>query len=149
MLRGTPHPASTTHLESIPSHPLRGNNPPSGLRRSSQKPCRTVLELVLINTSYVARGSMRKLTLALNALTAVLFTAFFAYTFFAESHLQSLTRNFVTEKSLHYSGPEGRKGVRNHCFASSVVLGGGVCFRDPTDAPSDRTMRGRRMGCLD
>jgi len=48
---------------------------------------------------------MRKLTLALNSLTAVLFTAFFAYTFFAESHLQSLTRNFVTEKTLHYSGP--------------------------------------------
>ena len=48
---------------------------------------------------------MRKLTLALNALTAVLFTAFFAYTFFAESHLQSLSRNFVTEKTLHYSGP--------------------------------------------
>ena len=48
---------------------------------------------------------MKKLTVALNALTAALFIAFFAYTFFAHSHLSSLARDFVTEKTLHYSGP--------------------------------------------
>lgn len=48
---------------------------------------------------------MRKLTLALNILTATLFTAFFAYTFFAESHLRSLARNFVTEKTIQHSEP--------------------------------------------
>lgn len=48
---------------------------------------------------------MKKITVALNALTAVLFLAFFAYTVFAHSHLSSLARDFVTEKTLHYSGP--------------------------------------------
>jgi len=48
---------------------------------------------------------MWKITLALNTLTAVLFTAFFTYTFFAASHLRSLARDFVTRKTLHYSGP--------------------------------------------
>jgi hypothetical protein len=48
---------------------------------------------------------MRKLTLALNALSAVLFLTFFAYTFVARTHLESIARNFVTEKTLQFSGP--------------------------------------------
>ena len=49
--------------------------------------------------------SMRKLTLALNALSAVLFLAFFTYTFIARTHLESIARNFVTEKTLEHSAP--------------------------------------------
>lgn len=48
---------------------------------------------------------MRKLTLALNTLSAVLFLAFFTYTFVARTHLESIARNFVTEKTLDYSAP--------------------------------------------
>jgi len=48
---------------------------------------------------------MRKLTLTLNLLTGMLFAGFFVYTFLAKSHLQSLARDFVTQKTLHYSGP--------------------------------------------
>jgi len=48
---------------------------------------------------------MRKLTLALNALSAVLFLAFFTYTFVARTHLESIARNFVTEKTLDHSAP--------------------------------------------
>ena len=49
--------------------------------------------------------SMRKLTLALNALSAVLFLAFFTYTFVARTHLECIARNFVTEKTLDHSAP--------------------------------------------
>jgi len=35
----------------------------------------------------------------------VLFLAFFTYTFLARSHLESIARNFVTEKTLQQSGP--------------------------------------------
>ena len=48
---------------------------------------------------------MQKLTAALNILTAVLFTAFFGYTFFAKAHLRSVAREFVAEKTLRYSEP--------------------------------------------
>ncbi|WP_077023983.1 hypothetical protein [Fuerstiella marisgermanici] len=48
---------------------------------------------------------MRNRALALNILTAVLFAAFFAYTFFAKQHLQSLAREFVVEKTVEHAGP--------------------------------------------
>lgn len=48
---------------------------------------------------------MRNLTLALNALSAALFLAFFTYTFAARSHLESVARDFVTEKTLQHSRP--------------------------------------------
>ena len=48
---------------------------------------------------------MRKLTITLNALSAVMFLAFFTYTFVARTHLESIARNFVTKKTLEHSGP--------------------------------------------
>ena len=48
---------------------------------------------------------MRKLTLVLNLIVVVFFTCFFAYTFFARQHLNSLARDFVTRKTLDYSRP--------------------------------------------
>ncbi len=48
---------------------------------------------------------MRRVTLGLNLLSAVLFLAFFTYTFVGRIHLESIARDFVTEKTLEYSGP--------------------------------------------
>ena len=48
---------------------------------------------------------MRKTTLALNSIVIVFFMCFLAYTFFARQHLSDLAREFVTEKTLHYSKP--------------------------------------------
>ncbi len=48
---------------------------------------------------------MRKTTLALNSIVVVFFISFLAYTFFARQHLDSLARDFVTEKTLAYSKP--------------------------------------------
>lgn len=48
---------------------------------------------------------MRKTTLVLNSIVVVFFICFLAYTFFARQHLDSLARDFVTEKTLDYSKP--------------------------------------------
>lgn len=48
---------------------------------------------------------MRKTTLVLNSTVVVYFVCFLAYTFWARQHLNSLARNFVTEKTLEYSKP--------------------------------------------
>ncbi len=48
---------------------------------------------------------MRKTTLALNSIVVVFFICFLAYTFIARQHLDSLARDFVTEKTLDYSKP--------------------------------------------
>ncbi len=46
---------------------------------------------------------MRTTTLALNAIIAVFFASFGAYTFVAQQHLEGLARDFVTEKSVQHS----------------------------------------------
>ncbi|MFO0942840.1 MAG: hypothetical protein U0930_19050 [Pirellulales bacterium] len=48
---------------------------------------------------------MRKTTLALNSIVVVFFISFLAYTFVARQHVDSLARDFVTEKTLDYSKP--------------------------------------------
>ncbi len=49
---------------------------------------------------------MRKTTLALNSIVVFFFICFLAYTFVARQHLESLARDFVTEKkTLDYSKP--------------------------------------------
>lgn len=48
---------------------------------------------------------MRKLTLILNSIVALFFAGFFAYTFFAKSHIDHLAREFVTEKTIAYAEP--------------------------------------------
>ena len=48
---------------------------------------------------------LRKLSITLNAIVVTSSLGFFAYTFFATSHLIEHTRNFVTEKTLSYSKP--------------------------------------------
>jgi len=48
---------------------------------------------------------MRKATLVLNSFTVVFFICFLAYTFVARQHLDSLARDFVSEKTLEYSEP--------------------------------------------
>ncbi len=48
---------------------------------------------------------MRKTTLTLNSIVVVFFICFLAYTFVARQHLDSLARDFVTEKTLDYSKP--------------------------------------------
>ncbi|TWU19237.1 hypothetical protein [Allorhodopirellula heiligendammensis] len=48
---------------------------------------------------------MRKTTLALNLIVVAFFICFLAYTFVARQHLDSLARDFVTEKTLDYSKP--------------------------------------------
>jgi hypothetical protein len=48
---------------------------------------------------------MRKTTLTLNSIVVVFFICFLAYTFVARQHLDSLARDFVTEKTLDYSTP--------------------------------------------
>ncbi len=48
---------------------------------------------------------MRRTTLALNSIVVVFFICFLAYTFIARQHLDSLARDFVTEKTLDYSKP--------------------------------------------
>lgn len=55
--------------------------------------------------SLVLDDPMRQTTIALNLIVAVFFTGFLAYTVVARSHLDSLARAFVTEKTLHYSAP--------------------------------------------
>lgn len=46
---------------------------------------------------------MRRLLLILNSVCTLLFASFFIYTFLAIAHLKFLAREFVTEKTLHYS----------------------------------------------
>lgn len=46
---------------------------------------------------------MRRTTLVLNSIVVAFFVCFSAYTFFARQHLESLARDFVTEKTLNYS----------------------------------------------
>ncbi|QDS95108.1 hypothetical protein FF011L_38930 [Roseimaritima multifibrata] len=48
---------------------------------------------------------MRKTTLALNLIVVAFFICFLAYMFVARQHLDSLARDFVTEKTLDYSKP--------------------------------------------
>ena len=48
---------------------------------------------------------MRKTTLVLNSIVVVFFICFLTYTFFVRQHLDSLARNFVSEKTLDYSKP--------------------------------------------
>lgn len=48
---------------------------------------------------------MRKTTLVLNSIVVVFFICFLAYTFMARQHLDTLAREFVTEKTLDYSKP--------------------------------------------
>ena len=48
---------------------------------------------------------MRKATLVLNSIVVVFFSCFLAYTFIARQHLDSLAREFVSEKTLDYSKP--------------------------------------------
>jgi hypothetical protein len=51
------------------------------------------------------RQFMRKTTLLLNAIVIVFFICFLAYTLIAREHLETLSRDFVTEKTLAYSRP--------------------------------------------
>jgi len=51
------------------------------------------------------RNGMRKTALVLNAIVIVFFLCFLVYTFVARQHLNSLAREFVTEKTLAYSKP--------------------------------------------
>ena len=48
---------------------------------------------------------MRTTTLVLNSIVVLFFGCFLAYTIVARSHLESLARQFVTEKTLAYSKP--------------------------------------------
>jgi hypothetical protein len=48
---------------------------------------------------------MRKTTLVLNAIVVVFFVSFLAYTLIARQHLETLSRDFITEKTLAYSRP--------------------------------------------
>lgn len=48
---------------------------------------------------------MRETTLVLNSIVVVFFIGFLAYTLVARQHLDSLAREFVTEKTLDYSKP--------------------------------------------
>ena len=48
---------------------------------------------------------MRKITLTINVIVVGFFISFLAYTFVARDHLESLAREFVTEKTLIYSKP--------------------------------------------
>ena len=48
---------------------------------------------------------MRNITIALNSVAAVFFACFLAYTCVARKHLESLARDFVTERTLRYSDP--------------------------------------------
>ena len=48
---------------------------------------------------------MRKTSLVLNAVVIVFFVSFLAYTLIAQQHLETLSRDFVTEKTLAYSRP--------------------------------------------
>lgn len=48
---------------------------------------------------------MKKLPVILNGIAALLSAALFLYTFVAEKHLQGLTREFVTAKTVEYSKP--------------------------------------------
>lgn len=48
---------------------------------------------------------MRKTALFLNIVVVVFFVGFLAYTVIARQHLDSLARDFVTEKTLDYSRP--------------------------------------------
>ncbi len=48
---------------------------------------------------------MRTTTIVLNSIVVVFFAGFLTYTFAARSHLDALARNFVTEKTIHYSRP--------------------------------------------
>lgn len=43
---------------------------------------------------------MRKTVLVLNSIVVVFFAGFLAYTFIARKHLDSIAREFVTEKTL-------------------------------------------------
>lgn len=48
---------------------------------------------------------MRKMTLVLNSIIVIFFACFATYTFAARSHLDSLARQFVIEKTLEYAEP--------------------------------------------
>ncbi len=48
---------------------------------------------------------MRMIALSLNSVVVAFFGCFLAYTFVARPHLDSLARDFVTEKTLDYSKP--------------------------------------------
>ncbi len=62
---------------------------------------------------------MRKTTLVLNSIVVVFFICFLGYTFVARQHLDSLARDFVTEKTLDYSKPI--VGVADEALDSRLV----------------------------
>lgn len=53
----------------------------------------------------MSNRTLRTTTLILNAIVVVFFVGFLAYTFVAREHVDSLARNFVTEKTVEYSQP--------------------------------------------
>lgn len=48
---------------------------------------------------------MRRFLLIANAIVALSFTAFFAYTFFGKAHIDGMARTFVTAKTVKYATP--------------------------------------------
>jgi hypothetical protein len=48
---------------------------------------------------------MRSILLTLNALVVLFFTGFLIYTIFAQAHVESLARGYVTERTAHYARP--------------------------------------------
>jgi hypothetical protein len=75
----------------------------------NRKPLPDVLKWNIVSavpvTAFVLwlRKTMRKTTLVLNSIVVVFFVCFLAYTFIFRQHLDSLARDFVTEKTLDYS----------------------------------------------
>lgn len=62
---------------------------------------------------------MRKTTLVLNAIAVTFFVGFLTYTFVAQKHLDTLARDFVTEKTLVYSKP--LVGIAEESLESPLV----------------------------
>jgi hypothetical protein len=62
---------------------------------------------------------MRNTTLALNSIVVVFFVCFLAYTLIARQHLDTLAREFVTERTLDYSRPI--VGVAEEALDSPLV----------------------------
>lgn len=62
---------------------------------------------------------MRNTTLVLNSIVVIFFSCFLAYTFYAQQHLETLARDFVTEKTLGYSKPVVE--VANGALDSPIV----------------------------
>lgn len=99
---------------------------------------------------------MRTILLTLNSLVVLFFTGFLIYTFFAQAHVESLARGYVTERTAHYARPlvdlteellQSKKVRLVTTAAQRAIVEREIAAyrKSPTEYIQDLTRQGKRL----